>query len=88
MTTETNPLFSAFSNLQDGSKFLAKMMNTVMEESDKQVQEGVKWMNTLNEHALNNRNTAMKLWLEGVERSAAMTQSVMGQVTQAFKVQK
>jgi len=91
-TQDQNPMFAAFSNLQDGAKFVSKMMTTMMEESDKQVAEGVKWMNTLNEHAAASRNNAMKLWLEGMERGTAMTQAMMDQAAkqaqQAFRVQK
>jgi len=92
MTTQnqdpTNLFQNLFSNLQGSTQFFTKVVNTMVEESDKQVAEGVKWMNTLNEHAVANRNTAMKMWMEGVERSAAMTQAVMNQATAAFRVQK
>ena len=60
----------------------------MVEESDKQVAEGVKWMTTLNEHATHNRNAALKLWTESVMRGAAMGQTVVDQVTAAWRVQK
>ena len=91
-TQDQNPMFAAFNNLQDGARFVSRMMTTAMQESDKQVAEGMKWMNTLNEHAAASRNNAMNLWLEGMERGAAMTQSIMDQAMkqaqQAFRVQK
>ena len=82
----TAPIHAYFANLQDGARFMTKMVTVMMEEGDKQVAEGVKLFNTLQEHAASNRAQSLKLWTEMVERGATMGQNLADQVAQGWRL--
>jgi hypothetical protein len=84
--TNTAPIHAWFSNVQDGARFMTKMVNVMMEEGDKQVAEGVKMFNTMQEHAAANRAQSVKLWSEMVERGATMGQNVADQMAASWRM--
>lgn len=89
MTTKTdaNPAVNAmFDSLADGARFYTKMVNTMMQEADKQTAEGLKWMGTLVEHSQNTRNEAVKTWTEMMERGMSMGQHAVDAVAGAWRV--